>query len=113
MSFLVRGTKPTIAAPVQWRSPWFWSVAAFITSVATCVTWLSSQIRIITCQMTNGDPPGFQLVRLKERSVLCEFSACEESAAFLLKRPPNQVRALCKAHLKEIGISDEEIVAAE
>jgi len=46
---------------------------------------------------------------LKERAVLCQFSNCEKPAEFLLKNPPNKVRALCRGHLEALGIPDEDL----
>lgn len=59
--------------------------------------------------MSNVDPPAVQIVRLRERAVICEFSTCEDEAEFLLKRPPNQVMALCREHLKALGVPEKEI----
>jgi hypothetical protein len=56
----------------------------------------------------NGSPR-LHLSRLKESSVVCQASNCEEAAEFVLKDAAGAVRALCREHLKARGIADEDI----
>jgi hypothetical protein len=58
--------------------------------------------------MADGDVPEAQIVRLREDSVLCQYSGCEKPAEFLLKNTRHQVLALCKEHLKVLGFREEE-----
>ena len=59
--------------------------------------------------MADGDVPAAGIVRLKEDSVLCQYSRCEKPAEFLLRRPADQVMALCREHLLALGFRDEEL----
>lgn len=62
--------------------------------------------------MSDGDP-GIQIVRLKAPSVVCQVSACGKSAEFLLKKPPHEVRALCREHAKALGIREDDLPPEE
>ena len=72
------------------------------------VTGLSLLTRIIEGLMADGDVPAAGIVRLKEDSVLCQYSGCEKAAEFLLRRA-GQAVALCTEHLKALGFREEEL----
>jgi len=50
-----------------------------------------------------------QIARLIQQAVFCEVLGCETPAEFLVKEPPAAVRALCRIHLKALGVRDEDI----
>jgi hypothetical protein len=58
----------------------------------------------------NGDGSDqLQISRLKESSVVCQASTCEEPAEFVVKDSAGVIRALCRQHLKALGIADKDI----
>lgn len=59
--------------------------------------------------MVREDSHGIRVVRLKAGSVMCQVGGCGDEAEFLVTQGNDRIRAVCKKHLKAMGISDKEI----